>query len=332
MAAVAGRLSQIPEAIIFPFNIPTISGFGASAGFNFLLQDRSGTLIVEQLGEQARDVPGRGAPAAGAAYRLHVVRSELPADQGRAGPGEGAQARRARQRGVPGDVGLARRQLRERLQPVRPALPRLRPVRGRLPAQARRHRRGLRPQPDHQHHDPALDARDDRRRSRGRRSPRASTCSARWRSAERRRAATPPVRRSPPSKRCSRRRCRRRWASRTRACPTRRRRRRPPRPTFILAIVFVFLLARRHVRELAAAVGRPARLAARRARRVPRRVAHGLRQQRLRADRSDHARRPRRQERHPDRRVRQGEARCRGHVLPGRRARVGAAALPARSS
>src|SRR5207247_5343461 len=37
-----------------PFNIPTISGFGASAGFKFLLQDRSGTLSVEQLGAEAR--------------------------------------------------------------------------------------------------------------------------------------------------------------------------------------------------------------------------------------------------------------------------------------
>jgi HAE1 family hydrophobic/amphiphilic exporter-1 len=45
------RFAKIPEAIIFPFNIPTISGFGASAGFNFLLQDRSGTLSVERLGE-----------------------------------------------------------------------------------------------------------------------------------------------------------------------------------------------------------------------------------------------------------------------------------------
>src|SRR5262249_55630593 len=35
-------LATIPEAVAFPFNIPTISGFGASAGFNFLLQDRSG--------------------------------------------------------------------------------------------------------------------------------------------------------------------------------------------------------------------------------------------------------------------------------------------------
>ena len=45
------QFAKIPEAIIFPFNIPTISGFGASAGFNFLLQDRSGTLSVERLGE-----------------------------------------------------------------------------------------------------------------------------------------------------------------------------------------------------------------------------------------------------------------------------------------
>ena len=44
MAGSAPQFAAIPEAIIFPFNIPTISGFGASAGFNFLLQDRSGTL------------------------------------------------------------------------------------------------------------------------------------------------------------------------------------------------------------------------------------------------------------------------------------------------
>lgn len=54
MTKLQGQFVKIPEAIIFPFNIPTISGFGASAGFNFLLQDRSGTLNVPQLGEQAR--------------------------------------------------------------------------------------------------------------------------------------------------------------------------------------------------------------------------------------------------------------------------------------
>src|SRR5215813_12589033 len=58
MAAIAREVSTIPEAIIFPFNIPTISGFGASSGFRFILQDRSGTLTVEQLGEQVREFLG----------------------------------------------------------------------------------------------------------------------------------------------------------------------------------------------------------------------------------------------------------------------------------
>ena len=54
MAALQPQLAKIPEAVIFPFNIPTISGFGASAGFNFLLQDRSGSLNVQQLGDLSR--------------------------------------------------------------------------------------------------------------------------------------------------------------------------------------------------------------------------------------------------------------------------------------
>jgi hydrophobic/amphiphilic exporter-1 (mainly G- bacteria), HAE1 family len=54
MRRMQGELAAIPEAIAFPFNIPTISGFGASSGFNFLLQDRSGTLSVADLGAQTR--------------------------------------------------------------------------------------------------------------------------------------------------------------------------------------------------------------------------------------------------------------------------------------
>jgi len=54
MRKLQGQFVGLPEAIVFPFNIPTISGFGASAGFNFLLQDRSGTLGVPELGAQAR--------------------------------------------------------------------------------------------------------------------------------------------------------------------------------------------------------------------------------------------------------------------------------------
>jgi HAE1 family hydrophobic/amphiphilic exporter-1 len=54
MRRMQRELAAIPEAIAFPFNIPTIAGFGAAAGFNFLLQDRSGTLSVDQLGAQTR--------------------------------------------------------------------------------------------------------------------------------------------------------------------------------------------------------------------------------------------------------------------------------------
>ncbi len=55
MARLQKEFAAIPDAVIFPFNIPTISGFGASAGFNFLLQDKSGTLSVAELGEKTRD-------------------------------------------------------------------------------------------------------------------------------------------------------------------------------------------------------------------------------------------------------------------------------------
>ena len=54
LATLRPQLAAIPEAIVFPYNIPTLSGFGGAAGFNFLLQDRSGTLTIEQLGELSR--------------------------------------------------------------------------------------------------------------------------------------------------------------------------------------------------------------------------------------------------------------------------------------
>src|SRR5262245_11393043 len=53
MAGLARQFSVIPEAIIFPFNIPTLAGFGAAAGFNFLIQDRSGSMTVQEIGENA---------------------------------------------------------------------------------------------------------------------------------------------------------------------------------------------------------------------------------------------------------------------------------------
>jgi hydrophobe/amphiphile efflux-1 (HAE1) family protein len=60
MAGLQKHFAAIPEAIVFPFNIPTLAGFGAASGFNFLIQDRSGTMSVQELGEQARKFIGTG--------------------------------------------------------------------------------------------------------------------------------------------------------------------------------------------------------------------------------------------------------------------------------
>src|SRR6185436_9416065 len=54
MRTIQAEVARIPDAIIFPYNLPTISGFGAAAGFNFLLQDRSGSIDVKQLGDLSR--------------------------------------------------------------------------------------------------------------------------------------------------------------------------------------------------------------------------------------------------------------------------------------
>ena len=53
MARIQPQLAAISEAVAFPFNLPTLSGFGASNAARLLLQDRSGTLTVEQLGAEA---------------------------------------------------------------------------------------------------------------------------------------------------------------------------------------------------------------------------------------------------------------------------------------
>jgi HAE1 family hydrophobic/amphiphilic exporter-1 len=53
VAHLRWEMAKLPEAIVFPFLPPSIPGFGAAGGFNFVLQDRSGTLTVDQLGAEA---------------------------------------------------------------------------------------------------------------------------------------------------------------------------------------------------------------------------------------------------------------------------------------
>src|SRR6478609_7291575 len=49
-----GKLAGVPGAIAFAFTPPTIPGFGAAGGFNFMLQDRSGVMDVDALGVETR--------------------------------------------------------------------------------------------------------------------------------------------------------------------------------------------------------------------------------------------------------------------------------------
>ena len=54
MARLTQELGSIPEAIIFPFVPPALPGVGVAGGFNFVLQDRTGTMSVPELGAQAQ--------------------------------------------------------------------------------------------------------------------------------------------------------------------------------------------------------------------------------------------------------------------------------------
>jgi len=70
MAGLQKQFATIPEGVIFPFNIPTLAGFGAASGFNYLIQDRTGTMTVEQLGDQAHAfiTAGRQRPELGTLF------------------------------------------------------------------------------------------------------------------------------------------------------------------------------------------------------------------------------------------------------------------------
>ena len=48
------RMGAIPEAVVFPFVPPSLPGFGVAGGFDVLLQDRSGSMSVQDLNEQVQ--------------------------------------------------------------------------------------------------------------------------------------------------------------------------------------------------------------------------------------------------------------------------------------
>jgi hydrophobic/amphiphilic exporter-1 (mainly G- bacteria), HAE1 family len=52
-AQISQRLAQLPEGRAFAFPPPAIRGIGNASGFDIMLEDRSGTLSIEQLGQNA---------------------------------------------------------------------------------------------------------------------------------------------------------------------------------------------------------------------------------------------------------------------------------------
>ncbi len=49
------RMGAIPEAVVFPFVPPSLPGFGVAGGFDVLLQDRSGSMSVQDLNAQVQN-------------------------------------------------------------------------------------------------------------------------------------------------------------------------------------------------------------------------------------------------------------------------------------
>lgn len=53
LSSMGRQLAAVPEAIAFPFTPPTLPGFGTAGGFAVELQDRSGNLSSKELGDRA---------------------------------------------------------------------------------------------------------------------------------------------------------------------------------------------------------------------------------------------------------------------------------------
>ena len=55
MQRLEQRLQGMSEAVVFPYSPPTIPGFGAAGGFTVVLQDRSGQMTTAELGQRAAE-------------------------------------------------------------------------------------------------------------------------------------------------------------------------------------------------------------------------------------------------------------------------------------
>ena len=125
VSSVRYKLLGIPEAFVLSFDPPSIQGLGATGGFEFEVEDLAGRGSVA-LNDATQALIARGAQAAGAqsAAIVHDVFDLDAAVQIRPRPLQGEAARPEPARRVQHVADLSRLALRQRLQPVRPHLPR----------------------------------------------------------------------------------------------------------------------------------------------------------------------------------------------------------------
>ena len=145
-----GKLSGIQDALIFVVSPPPVQGIGNAGGFRMMIEDRAGRGPQALQARSLRD-DGRGGKGPAARPGVLLLRDLNAADLSRHRPHQGADAGRARAGRVRRAADLYRLLLRQRLQPVRPYLPRHRAGGQRVPPRSQgraEHPRTQRPGPD----------------------------------------------------------------------------------------------------------------------------------------------------------------------------------------
>ena len=126
-AAIQGqlfqRLAAIQDGLIFVAAPPPVSGIGNAGGFRMMVEDRAGR-GYQALQGAVYAMMGRAAQTPGSATGLLAVRKHHAAALSRYRPHQGAAPRHQYSRRVRRVADLSRLGLRQRLQPVRPHLPR----------------------------------------------------------------------------------------------------------------------------------------------------------------------------------------------------------------
>ncbi|HET9178600.1 MAG TPA: multidrug efflux RND transporter permease subunit [Terriglobia bacterium] len=78
MRRAAGALNNLPQALVIPFAPPQIPGLGISGGFQFELEDRSGTSTAQQLAEAAQQFSAAASKEPALANLYNSFRTSVP--------------------------------------------------------------------------------------------------------------------------------------------------------------------------------------------------------------------------------------------------------------